>query len=155
HFQEKLSFVGSGVFWMVSLALPGVNGSRHPPSGVAGQVDGGRDVDVVVPRTVVEVDVVVARMLLEVDVVVARVVLEVDVVVARTVLEVDVVVATMVLEVDVVVATMVLEVDVVVATMVVDVVVVVAPPVGASTTRVTMLGLRTLGTPDPGAVWNS
>src|SRR5262249_55991099 len=93
---------GSWSGLMVSLALRGVNGSRHPARGVAGHVAGGSDVEVVVEPIVLEVDVVVPRMVVDVDVVVATMVVEVEVVVS-IVLEVDVGVATMVLEVDVVV----------------------------------------------------
>ena len=58
-------------------------------------------------------------------------------------------------EVDVEVDPIVLEVDVDVVPMMVEVVVVVPPPpAGVVTASVSMLGLRTVGTPDPGEVSN-
>src|SRR5262245_22157041 len=101
HFQTICCFVVSSGRLTVSLPLPGVNGPRHPVSGVAGHVAGGSEVEVVVVPMVLDVDVVVAP--------------------------------PMVLEV---------------------VVVVPPPPVGVVTTRVVILGLRSVGTPDVGVVWN-
>src|SRR5262245_13700033 len=125
HFQTICCFVGSEGRLTVSLALPGVNGLRHPASGLAGHAGGGSEVEVVVVPMVLEVVVVPGS-----DVLVVVVVWEVLVVLDELV------------------------VVVVVPAMVLDVVVVVPAPAGVVTTRVVMLGLRVVGTPDVGVVWN-
>src|SRR5262249_27309125 len=92
HFQTICCFAGSVGRLTVSFAFPENNGPRHPASGLAGQVAGGSEVEVVVvPMVLDDVEVVLAPpMVLEV-VVVPTMVLEVVVVPGSDVLVVEVV----------------------------------------------------------------
>src|SRR5262245_33940336 len=147
HFQTSCCFVRSVGRLTVSLALPGVNGPRHPASGLAGHVVDGSEVEVVVvPMVLDDVEVVVAPPFVLEVVVVPAMVLEVVVVPGSDVLVVEVVCEVLVVLDELVV--------VVVPKMVLEVVVVVPAPAGVVTGSVVMLGLRTVGTPDVGVVWN-